>query len=74
MFLGPISGASGKGNGDGGPVVSVLFVLLGCSMLLGTRKEYHKHRADREIPPSFVLGIGGLAVLFVASGVWGLLR
>jgi hypothetical protein len=75
IFLGPVSVAGGKGNGDWGPVVSVLFILLGCSMLLATWRDYLTYRAARKVPPLKLLaGISALADSFVVDGVWSLLR
>jgi hypothetical protein len=71
MMLGPISSGSPKGQG---PFFSVLFILVGGWMLLGTWKDYLKQRVNREIPPFNVLGISGLAAFFIVSGIWGLLR
>jgi hypothetical protein len=77
VFLGPVSGAGGRGNGDGGPVVTALFILVGCWMFVGTWKDYLEYRGARQVPPvkvlARVLGLSALAAFLVVDGLWSLL-
>ena len=70
ILLGPIS--SGSPNGQGGPLFSALFILLGGWMLMRVWRDYLKVRVKSEIPPLNILGLSALAAIFIVSGVWGL--
>ena len=69
--FGPISSGSPKGQG---PFFSVLFILVGAWVLFGTWRDYLKRQEAGSFPPAHILGITALAVFFVISGIWGLVR
>jgi hypothetical protein len=71
MLLGPISSGSPKGQG---PFFSVLFILVGTWMLIRTWRDYQKQRVNRDLLSFAILGVSGLAALFIVLGIRGLIR
>jgi hypothetical protein len=70
-LLGPISSGSQKGQG---PFFSGLFILVGTWMLVGTWKDYLRRPDGRKILPFNIIALSALAVFFIGSGIWGLVR
>ena len=70
ILLGPLSSASPTGQGS---FFSVLFIIVGGWGLIRSWVDYRKHR-ETQAPLFNLLGITALATLFLALGIWGLVR